>query len=221
MFAVQKLADVSEYLSGIFGERIQVGKLPQVTEELRGPVGLFLVREDGAHGSKLAQEIVGSFGYWHGRSGHFFDGVFLGWGFDACPVFMEKEFCQCIVDLESCTKWKYQGGSQLILTDFVYDPNTGRGRLDFSKAIPLDISGLLDEKKLAQLSPLIEELIAPVSNQREVAVATSVCEISDYVALLRGRRVLWKKLVKKMGVLLELADAVAPYAVRDLRKEVE
>lgn len=81
MFAIERLADVPQMLSLVYQHRLQADKLPPGDHTLRGPVGLFLVREDGAGGSKLAQEIVRSFGYWDVRSQHFFDGVFLGWGF--------------------------------------------------------------------------------------------------------------------------------------------
>jgi hypothetical protein len=221
MFGIAKLADVPEQLSNVYAGRLRTDKLPQAHDTLRGPVGLFLVREDGANGSKLAKEVVGSFGYWHLRSGHFFDGVFLGWGFEGVPSFMAPAFTQCVADLESCLKWKYSGGAHLLLTDFVYDIRMNKGDLDFSQTIPLDISALLEEKKLAQLSPLIEELIAPVRNQRGQDAQTSVLEISDYIALLRTRKFFWQTLVKKIGALLGWADAVLPYAVRDLRKVAE
>jgi hypothetical protein len=219
MFAIEKLKDVPILLSRVYKERLEAGKLPKVPNTLRGPVALFLVREDGANGSKLGKEVVGSFRYWDHRSAHFFDGVFLGWGFDGVPAFSNDMFLQCVKDLESELDWNYQGGANLLLTDFLYDTKSSQGVLDFSQTIPLDISALLQEKKLAQLSPLIEEMIAPVRKERGEKAETSVWEISDYIALLHARRLFWQTLIKKIGVIMGLVDAVAPYAVRDLRKK--
>lgn len=136
-------------------------------------------------------------------------------------MFVDRAFAQCVEDLESCLSWKYRGGAHLLLADFVYDPGVYQGSMDFSVAIPLDISELLEERKLAQLSPLIEELIVPARTDREREAEVSVWEISDYIGLLRARRFFWQTLVSKMGALLGLVDAVAPYAVRDLRKRTK
>ena len=59
MFGIEKLADVPTELSKTYAGRLQMGKLHPAHATLRGPVGLFLVREDGANGSKLAKEVVG------------------------------------------------------------------------------------------------------------------------------------------------------------------
>jgi hypothetical protein len=163
---------------------------------------------------------VGSFQYWDARSSYAFDGAFLGWGVDGgSPVFMPEAFGRCVDDLESVLQWTYGGGANLLLTDFVYDVTSAQGHLDFSRTIPLDISQLLDGKKFAQLSPLIEALIQPVRHKRGDEPETSVWEISDYVALLRTRQWAWQTLVKKIGALLGWVDEVMPYAVRDLRKK--
>jgi hypothetical protein len=226
MFAIETLGAVPEKLSAVYTQRVQAGALPPGHAILRGPVGIFLVREDGANGSKLAEEVAGSYRYWDARSSHFFDGVFLGWGFDgdqndpgARGVFCGPGFAQCVTDLESELDWHYRGGTHLFLTDFVYDAASGQGNLDFSRTISLDISSLLDKKNFPQLSFLIEELIAPVRDTRSGRATTSVWEISDYILLLRTREFWWRELVKKIGTVLGWADTVAPYAVRDLRKD--
>src|SRR4051794_19415273 len=101
MFAIERIADVPEQLGRVYADRLAGAKYPEASL-IRGPVGLFLVRKDGAAGSKLAEEVVGSYKYWSDRSSYFFDGVFLGWGFDAgIPVFSEPLFQRCIADLES------------------------------------------------------------------------------------------------------------------------
>jgi len=218
MLMIEKLAEVPKRLTQLYINRLRLDALPNDVSELRGPVGLFLVREDGGNGSKLAKEVVGSFGYWDSRSAHYFDGVFLGWGFDGIPVFSDRAFAHCIRDLERELKWKYKGGCELLLTDFVFDPRQQEGHLDFSSVIPLDISGLLEEKKLSQLSSLMEELIAPVTKDRSNTAETSVFDISAYIAILRTRKFVWQELIKKIGVILGWVDLVAPYAVQDLRR---
>jgi hypothetical protein len=217
MFLLKSIADISTELNRVYSERLGRGTYPEAPV-VRGPVGLFVVRADGAGGSKLAEEVVGSFGYWKARTGHVFDGVFLGWGFDGVPKFNEASFLRCIGDLEARLLWSYTGRANLLLADFVYDTSAGAGQLDFSQAMALDISQLLDEKKLTQLSPLIEELVAPVRDRRADEAERSVTALSDYIALLRTRKLLWQTLVKRIGVLLGWVDEVAPFAVRDLRR---
>jgi hypothetical protein len=217
MFLIRSLAGASGELGRVYSARLGRSNYPDAPL-LRGPVGLFIVRPDGASGSKLAEEVVGSFGYWNGRRSHFFDGIFLGLGFDGVPAFDEKAFHQFIGELEERLEWSYEGGANLLLTDFVYNVRVGAGDLDFSQAMPLDMSKLLDEEKLKALSPLIEELIAPIRRRRADEAELSVWDVSDYIALLRTRRLLWQTLVKKMGALLGWVDELAPYAVRDMRR---
>jgi hypothetical protein len=219
MFAIQTVDQAATYLSGVYAERLFGADL-SVTS-LRGPVGLFLVREDGAAGSKLAKEIVGSFQYWNARSEQFFDGVFLAWGYDGFPAYLgDEEFVACVQDLEAKLNWQYKGRAQLLLADFVYDVAQRRGDFDFSSTMDLDISALLDDKKIAQLGSLIEDLVRPAktAKDRDPTVQPSVWDISDYIAVLRTRRFWWHQLVHRVGTLLGWADDVMPYATRDLRK---
>lgn len=218
MFAVDHLNEVSQRLAGVYADRIEPPPTGMRAEPIRGAVGLFLVRDDGANGTKLANEIVSSFQYWHARTGHHFDGVFLGWGYDAGPTYLDDAFITCVRELEELLDWRYQGGAYLLLVDFVYDPKDRQGHLDFSRGVPLDLSKLLDEKKYSQLAPLIEDIIRPLSNTPVDDGPSPTWRVSDYIGVLRTRRFVWQGLVKKLGALMGWADDVANFAVRDLRK---
>ena len=217
MFLIKNLQEAVSNLERVYSGRVAAKRCPEAAE-VRGPVGLFFVRQDGGAGSKLAEEVVASFGYWNLRSGHCFDGLFMGWGFDGVPAFDEDAFVACVKELEHALNWRYDQAAQLLLTDFVYRPVAGTGHFDFSRSIPLDISGLLDAGRYSQLAPLMEQLIKPVERDREAQAEVSVMEISDYQAFLEGRRRLWDELVKKFGLLLGWIDQITPFAVRDLRK---
>lgn len=219
MFVAKSVASVSEVLSDVYAERIEpplAGTAPPI---VRGAVGLFVVRDDGANGTRLAKEVVSSFQYWHARTGHHFDGIFLGWGFDGVPAYNDDDFVRCVGELEEQIDWRYLGGSHLLLVDFVYDPSERLGHLDFSSAVPLDLSKLLDEKKYAQLAPLIEEIVRPLSVPSDDNAQSPTWKVSDYIAVLRTRRLVWQELIKKVGALLGWADDVANFAVRDLRRK--
>lgn len=95
--------------------------------------------------------VVSSIQYWHARTGHHFDGVLLGWGYDAAPAYLNDAFLRCVHDLEELLEWHYKGGAQLLLVDSVYDLNQRQRHLDFANGVPLDISKLPDEKKHPQL----------------------------------------------------------------------
>lgn len=219
MFAIDSVTSVSEKLSSVYANRIERPATGMQPVLVRGAVGLFLVRDDGANGTKLAKEVVSSFQYWSYRTGYHFDGIFLGWGYDQGPVYMDYAFLRCVQELEEQLDWSYEGGSQLLLVDFVYDPRERLGHLDFSSTVPLDLSKLLDEKKYAQLAPLIEEIVRPLRDTPNDDGQSPIYRVSDYIAVLRTRKFVWQELIKKFGTLLGWADDVANFAVRDLRRK--
>lgn len=219
MFAVESLRDAARLLAHVYQTRLLTtlgGDAKPAS--VRGAVGLFLVRDDGANGSKLANEVVSSFGYWDARTGKQFDGVFLGWGYDGEPAFLEQAFVRCVRDLEEELEWHYHGGAQLLLVDFVHDPRTGLGAFDFTSCVPVDLTRLLQEKKYAQLAPVIEEILRPLADWRPDEGPSPTWRVSDYIAAVRTRRFVWQQLVKKLGALLGWADELANFAVRDLRR---
>ena len=235
MFVANCLGDAIEHLSYVYARRlglpVKMGPLqglpPMTTPPLelvrdavviRGAVGLFLVRDDGANGSKLANEVVSSFRYWDARTSSHFDGLFLGWGFDGAPSYNNDGFHVCVSELEKELDWHYGGGAELFLVDFVFNPSDSQGRLDFSCAVPLNITKLLDERKYNQLAPLIEEILRPLSNSRKSDSESPTWKTSDYLGAIRTRRFVWQELVKKVGLLLGWVDDVSNFATRDLRR---
>jgi len=216
MFALESLNHAEQILSNIFRDRLFDSENQDNNTILRGPVGLFLIREDGASGSKLADEIMKSYRYWDKKTSHYFDGVFLGWGYEGMPVFLENQYIQCIEEFEDRLTWKDNGGAHVIITDFLYYINDQAGYFDFSKAIPLDITKLLKSNDWDHLNDLIiQGLLTPARDMD----AAGTWEISDYKAILKLRQQFWKKFVQKAGLLLSTFDSVKDYAVRDLRKQ--
>lgn len=219
MFAVENLAFAEQLLSNVYSERLKLEDDAETSTSVRGAVGLFLIRDDGANGSKLAKEVVASFRYWDTRTGHHFDGIFLGWGFDEQPAFLNGGFLTCVGNLEDALEWHYDGGAHLFLADFLYSPAERRGTLDFSSCVHLELTKLLDEKKYAQLSPLIEEIVRPLRTPSKEQASSPTWRVSDYIAVLRTRKFVWQELIKRIGPLLGWADDVANFAVRDLRRK--
>lgn len=215
MLVTSSLVDASQQLNQLFLERLFNNKVQaEKNQIIHAPVGLFLVREDGANGSKLAKEIVQSFAYWHATTAHYFDALFLGWGYADKPVYENDAYVNCVKELEALLNWHDGGGSHLIVTNYVYDLNTHSGFFDFSQAIPLNITQVLKNNQWQQLSELmIQGLLTPIKQNS----AGDTWEISDYLALLNLRRIFWQALVKKLGHLLGLVD-VQQYALRNLRK---
>ncbi|WP_367847776.1 hypothetical protein [Rhodoferax sp. WC2427] len=217
MFAVENLALLEKHLSDVYAARIQPVE-GTAANLVRGAIGLFFVRDDGANGAKLAKEVVSSFRYWNTRTGHYFDGVFLGWGYDQGPAYLDEAFGTCVRELEQLLDWRYEGVAQLILADFVFRPSERQGHLDFSTCVALDLSKLLEEKKYAQLAPLIEEIVQPLRHATEGGTQSPTWQVSDYIAMLRTRKFVWQEIIKKVGSILGWADDMANFAVRDLRR---
>ncbi len=155
MFCISSMKDVDRFLGDVYSRRLaDAGAAARA--EVRGPVALFLVREDGAGGSRLARQVVSSFAYWHTRTGHFFDALFLGWGFNGGPAFVPASFSACVADLERALDWSHRGGADLLLTDFVYTPAERRGGVDFSRTVAIDISDLLEDRMIRRLGPFMD-----------------------------------------------------------------
>ena len=220
MFAIENLAIAEQLLSHVYSARINQETDAEPITSVRGAAGIFLVRDDGANGGKLAKEVVSSFRYWDARTGHHFDGVFLGWGFDEYPAYLNDGFLTSVANLEKALDWHYDGGAHLFLADFVYSPAERHGALDFSSSVHLDLSKLLEEKKYAQLSPLIEEIVRPLRASPRDDSSSPTWRVSDYIAVLRTRKFMWQELIKRVGALLGWADDVSNFAVRDLRRKV-
>ena len=215
MFAIESLSQAEKIIGSVYQKRISFDEHTKAAGQMRGPVGLFMVREDGANGSKLAKEVMSSFKYWDSRTAHYFDGVFLGWGYDVGPAYLENRYLACISELEDKLKWRENGGSHLIITDYVFDLHNKAGSFDFSKAISLDITKLLLKNEWTQLSELIVNgLLTPVKNNRNAGT----WELSDYIAILKLREGFWDEIVRRAGYLLGVVDQVKDYAIRDLRK---
>lgn len=113
--------------------------------------------------------------------------------------------------------WRYHGGAHLFVMDFEYDVVSG-GRFNFSKAISLDITRALDEKRYQQLAPLMEELIYPAKIAHNRSMISPTSYMSDHIGVLRGRRRFWKELVEKFRYVLGVVDEAALFATSDLRK---
>ena len=69
MFAIDSINSAKQILASIFKARMASNETTEMGSVFRGPVGLFLIREDGANGSKLAKEVMSSFEYWNSRTG--------------------------------------------------------------------------------------------------------------------------------------------------------
>lgn len=219
MFAIEKLDDVREVLGRVYFERVLSGVYPASQKFLRGPIGLFLIKDDGSAGSKLAEEVVKSYMYWDGRSGSAFDAIFLGWGYDGIPAYLGADaYLRCVNDVEGALHWQYHGGSHLFIVDFVYRGDF-IGEIDFSKVISLNITELQKKQQLDQLGQLMEDIILPSKNLERELCDYPVDYLSDYVGLLRARKFFWTKFVQRLGFILGLADEVMPYAVHDLRRK--
>ena len=214
MFALENISTAEQILASIYQSRIGEKDF-ESKDVIRCPVGLFLIRDDGANGSKLVTEVMHSFKFWDHRTAHYFDGVFLGWGYDGAPEYLEECYMECVSDLENRLNWRDNGGSHVIITDYVFNIQKTSGFFDFSKAIPLDITKLLLKNEWTQLSELIiAGLLSPIKDKD----GGETWDISNYIATLKLRDAFWKELVKKAGLLLGVIDVTKDYAVRDLRK---
>lgn len=222
MFLANSLAEVEERLSSVFSARLPLRRNELGVDIVRSPIGLFIVRDDGANGSKLAKEIVKSFGYWHESTGHYFDLVFLGWGYDGPSpsggpaIFNIDGFMSAIRSLEEVTTWRDNGMPQLIFTDFVFDVVKRTGRVDFERSIPLELTEALKAGKYEQIAPLFADVLSRV----RVGVAegqSPTFKVSDYLGFVQTRRTVWDILIKRLGEIAQWANRVLPLAVQDLR----
>ena len=108
-------------------------------------------------------EILPNRDYWHIRSGEnidfFWPGYTTRWEFDP------KLFNEFVREFEAKTRWKYSGGSDLILLNVHFDPNSisedkpcGRCRLDFNSAVLCQLDRMIRDEAILSVETFFQDI---------------------------------------------------------------
>ena len=200
---------------------------PSQAVVVRTPVALMFVRGDRAEpGASLAKQVVASFGYWNIESSKYLDLVF-GWFKDGGEVGFQsrdngKIFFDCVKEVKKLSKWRYSGETDILLVDFEMDVKTGgeltNGRFSFKNCIYLPVEEMIAQRRVRSLDALVHELVgAGQAIFERNQFQGSVFEISDRIAWVRGKKVLWDRLkVLFLRDWSKVYDELRPFAVCDL-----
>jgi hypothetical protein len=230
MFATFLLEDARRQLNGaVYGrlwqqwvaERgITFNSMSFPFERVRFPVGLFFIRGDRAGpGKTLAEQVVASFGYWNDDSGKYFDMVFPGWGKDGdAIVFDRTAFLSFRSEIEKICKYRYSGQTDILLLNYDYTLKKATGDFSFDEAILLPVEDMVRDGRVSNLDTLMHELIGDAKEMWQRTDRSVIWDISDKIALDKGRQALWKlikeKFLKELG---KVYDELRPFAICDLR----
>ncbi len=227
-WATNDVCDAISQLGDAVRHRCQDEHLPKDIDVIRTPVALMFVRGDRAEpGAMLSKQVVSSFGYWNEETGKHLDLVFFGWWKDGGEVGFQdwensKIFRECCREIESMSKWRYSGETDVLLVDFEM-PVTDTGLLEegvfsFKNSIYLPVEKMIAEGRTRSLDALVHELVAASKEVYEQGpLQSSVFEVSDRIAWTRGRRAVWEQIKR---LLLRdwsiVYDELRPFAVCDL-----
>lgn len=143
-------------------------------------VGILFARPS----SLLAQaEIIPNLYYFHHRSGNHIDFFCGGYGQfwqdrrDEFPdqkvvfrngfewLFSPSKFNDFRQEIESMTKWRYNGGVDLILTNAKYDKDSEKAFLDFSSAIAVNLDRAKKDGAIDNVENFFEKIFQFAENQ--------------------------------------------------------
>ncbi len=227
-WATNTVSEAIGQISDALIERCSNERLLPEIEVVRTPVALVFVRGDRAEpGASLAKQVVASFGYWNTASSNYLDLVFFGWWKDGDTVGFQshdqgKIFVDCYEEVQRLSKWRYSGETDILLVDFEMDVKIGRqlvnGRFSFKNCIDLPVEEMIAQRRVRSLDALVHELVgAGQAIFERNQFQGSVFEISDRIAWVRGKKVLWDRLkVLFLRDWSKVYDELRPFAVCDL-----
>lgn len=169
MLPANSYTDILAELRGAFERR-------GATLGLRRMVGLLFAPPYTAIGEK---EFVPRLDYYHHRSGPNVDLFCVGYGGylpssfkgvkhlweqrtpDGSVIpwaFSTETFNAVRAEMEERLKWSYSGEADLLLLDGTFDTANGVAQLDLSQGIVLDLASMLNDKVIASVPRLFEEI---------------------------------------------------------------
>jgi hypothetical protein len=206
------------HLSGIMNKKIEQRITKKVRKgklTLKFPTAIIFVRGDrGGDAQELAKSIMHNFNYWDFDSGDHIDIIFPGWTSNS--DFSTEAFVDFKTEIEESSKWQYSGETDILLLNYAYYPKKQNGELSFEETITLPVEEMLSKEVVRSVEALLQELI----NAAKKEVDCTVWEISDRVAVQRGRKMIWEFLKRKfMGSIGKELDSLEPFAVCNLRSK--
>ena len=138
--------------------------------------------------SDVGRDIRDSLPYYHHRSGHNVNFYLPGYGaywYGAYPdetdvvsingtkwSFSNQEYAGFVADIESKSRWKYSGESELLLIDYK------NGSLDFSNVLTLCLDAMLREDAIPSINIFFEKLFRLASEQRRLVQISDISTLN-------------------------------------------
>ncbi len=185
---------------------------------LKFPVALFFVRGDrGGTAKDLAEQTMTSLNYWDLDSAHYIDIIFPGWDkTEKSCIFNTENFFQFKNEIEASSEWRYGGESEILLINYHYFVGVFNGQFVFNEVISLPIEDMIKRGITSSIDALMNDIITASKTIKN----PGVWEISDKLAIQKGRKSLWEFLKKKFTVgLSKIYDDFRPFAVCNLEKK--
>lgn len=204
-------------------QRIKQSSPSPQAQIIRFPVGIFFVRDRRSGGAAyIHDEITSSFDYWNKDSGEHFDMLFPGWYYrKKVLTFNSSRFIEYRDEIEHNSEWQYSGETDLLVLHFDYNLETRESCFAYDEVIVLQVEEMIREKRIGSLPILLTLIHNAAKASRGRGENSTVWEMSDRIAFLRGRQSIWNALKKLVfGNFSQAFDNVRPFGVFDLRKRV-
>ena len=184
------------------------------------PVCLCFVRGDrGGSSSELAKQVKASIKYWDKDSEKYIDIIFPGWFFSkGKPVFILDVFLHEKNEIESMSKYRYSGETDLLLLNYRFNITRGMGDFSFEHTIVLLVEQMIQSGRINSIDGLIQELINHAKDIWKVTDKSKIWEISDKIGIRRGSVAFWRSIIHKIPIGGKIYKSLRPFCVCDLRK---
>ncbi len=162
----------------------------------------------------IKEQIIPKLNFWHHRSANYIDLFCVG--FSAQAAFDAKEFNATLRTLETNTRWRYSGGTDLILVNVTYSPASKKVTPDFTSALAMTLEMVVKVDGFERLAIFFEKVM---SAARESCGVESPAQVSDAfgASLVKSA---FKGLLTSLvpdGMKKEARDAFL-FAVKDISK---
>ena len=178
------------------------------------PVGIMFATKSAS------PKLQDSIDFWHRDSGRYFDLVFPAWYRRYGELrFSEKRFVDYKDEVQQVSDYRYSGETDLLILNFEYFLEYGRGAFAFDQVIDIKVDSLIKDNGVNSLNGLITEVTNAAKDVYTNTGDTGIWEISDRIGSIRTEAGLFNMLVKKIDKYVAgTFGKLIPFSVRDYSK---
>jgi len=124
-------------------------------------------------------EVLAHINYWNAAAGSHIDFFFVGWSQEPSSLgdvellipgktswyFDAENFHAACTELKNSTKWRYEGETELLITNARFDPDSDSVSLDFSSTVCCRLENMLKDKAIPSVGGLFQKIFSFAESQ--------------------------------------------------------